>query len=247
MRLTWLVPIGLLVACGDNFHPEEDQLSVESGESDGDTGEAPGTTPRALDVAIQIFPDSCETPLVHYEAFGTYDGDNTPLTNISCLWNFDDGSQSTACSGSHTFPEAGWHDFALRVIDFDTGASGSTTQRRFVEFPLEASLDVRSSGLTISWVVDINVLAFAIVRVEPSDKVIAADPDYGLNREYTVEVTEPGTYTVTLDVEDERGGGPICNAQITKQVTVVCADEGTVHLKARNAGRAAAPRVSVAA
>lgn len=207
---------GLLVAgCGDNIHPEaEDDTAIDT----PDTGPADA---RAIEASIFISPDTCEAPIVQYEAAAEYSDDGSTVPRFACLWTFDDGTTATDCLGRHELPTAGTHDFVLDVEDLDTGAIARATQTRILQPRLEAYLEVSTPecGLEISWVATVNVGAEVHVTVEPADQIIA-DPDYHLNRTFTLPVRAPGEYTVVMHVEEERGASETCVARIEKIVTV---------------------------
>jgi hypothetical protein len=217
MKKLLLIPALLLAACGDNLDPKDQaSLGTDEGHAEADT--------RPWYVSATIWFPSCDAAVASYEADARF-GDTNDIElvpNVSCVWTFDDGTTSTSCAGEHTFAEGGWHDFVVVITNLDTGETREQLQRRFVYPPIEATLDVTTSDLTISWNATVNVTAFVHISVEPADLIITDDPFYYLNRTYTLAVREAGTYTVSMDVEDERGAGPICSAHIEKQVEVVC-------------------------
>jgi hypothetical protein len=65
--------------------------------------------------------------------------------------------------------------------------------------------------------------------VSPDALVVADDPNYPRTTNSTVRVLEPGTYTVTYHVEDERGVSEICSAELVKSITTVCNGDGHAH------------------
>jgi hypothetical protein len=212
---TIAVPCLLVVGCGDNIQPQtEDDTAIDT------PGDAP-TDARAIEASILIFPDTCEAPIVQFEGAATYSDDGSPVPRFACLWTFDDGTTSTDCLNRHELPTAGSHDFVLDVEDLDTGAIARATQTRILQPRLEAYLDVSTPecGLEISWEATVNTGAEVHVTVEPADQIIA-EPDYHLNRTFTLPVRAPGEYTVVMSVEDERGVSEICTARIEKIVTV---------------------------
>ena len=228
LLLSAFVPALLLAGCGDNLHPEdtEDQSSSCTGDHCDGGGETPA---REIDAAIYIETITCNETIARFEADAQYVDDNSPVFGIECLWTFDDGTTSTECAGEHLFDRAGAHDFVLEVTDPATGATDIVTQTRLFAEPLELTLDVTSDDLTISYVATSNTGGEQVVFVSPDELVIADDPDYPRATSGTVRVTEAGTYTVTYDVEDERGVSEICSGQIVKTITVVCDGHGHVH------------------
>jgi len=157
--------------------------------------------------------------IARFEAMARFTDDNTAATNIACKWSFDDGTTSADCTGEHLFALAGFHDFTLEVTDLTTGAVDVATQTRFFHPPLEATLDVSTDGLTISYKAGSNTGGEQNVSISPFELVTGEDP---MDLEHTVTVAAEGTYTIEFDVEDERGVSEICNARVTKQIEVMC-------------------------
>ena len=225
--LPLLVPGLLIVGCGDNLHPDEDQASVtsEGTDHDDDTDDPPA---RAIDADIFIETITCVDTIARFEAGARYVDDNTNVADIACKWTFDDGATSTECVGEHQFERSGAHDFVLEVTDLATGATNIATQTRLFAPPLALTLDVTSDDLTISYVATSNTGGEQVVFVSPDEFVIADDPNYPRTTNSTVRVTRAGTYTVTYDVSDERGVSEICDGRLTREITVVC-DGGHAH------------------
>jgi hypothetical protein len=201
----------LAAACGDNLEPEDVDDQSSSG-TDGSNAETPAPE---IEASIYIETITCTETIARYEA--------DPGVGVNCLWTFDDGSTSTSCAGEHQFASAGWHDFVLQVTDPATGATGTATQSRFFYPPLETTLEVSTTDLTITYRAMSNTGgSLQVVFVSPAELVIADDPNYPGVTSGTVRVTQPGTYTVTYDVEDERGVSEICSARLVEEVNVVC-------------------------
>jgi hypothetical protein len=227
MKKLLLVPALLFAACGDNLQPDEDQLATGAGGT-----EVPSDDPEARPLQAQIFIETitCVETIARFEAGAQYLDDGTNALNIACSWTFDDGSTSSECAGEHRFATAGAHDFVLEVTDLDTGATAVSTQTRVSAPPLELTLDVTSNGLSISYNASSNTGGDQIVFVLPEALVhIEDDQNYPRATSATLRVREPGTYTVRYDVEDERGSGEICQAQLLKEIEVVCDGAGHVH------------------
>ncbi|HEY5928318.1 MAG TPA: PKD domain-containing protein [Kofleriaceae bacterium] len=222
-----LLVLGLLiVGCGDNLHPDDELAGAsQGGEYDDDDNPAP----RAIDADIFIETITCTETIARFEAGARYVDDNSTVFGIECLWRFDDGTTSTECVGEHLFDRSGAHDFVLEVTDPATGATDIATQTRIFAPPLELTLDVMSEDLTISYAATSNTGGEQVVFVSPDEFVIADDPNYPRTTNSTVRVTQAGTYTVTYDVEDERGVSEICSGQVVKTITVVCDGDGRVH------------------
>jgi hypothetical protein len=228
MTIKLLLPALLLAAaCGDNLEPEDVEDQSSSGTEDGSGHEE--TSAREIEASIFIETITCTETIARFEAGAQYADDGTPLTNYTCLWTFDDGTTSNECVGEHQFAEAGDHDFVLEVTDLDTGATDVVTQTRFFYPPLVATLDVSTLDLAIAYIGTSNTGGEQVVFVSPEEFVISDDPNYPRNTSGVVRVTQPGTYTVTYDVEDERGVSEICSARVVKEITVVCGHDDHVH------------------
>ena len=216
------IPLLLLAAaCGDNLEPDpiDDQSSFGSEEAPDDGG---GSAARDFYASPLIYFPSCDAAVASFEADARYVGDGVEiLPNFSCKWTFDDGTTFEGCAGEHTFEEAGFHDFTVDVTNEDTGEVRSASQRRYVDPPIEATLDVTTGDRTITVNAEVNV-GQTKVFVEPTDLVITDDPFYYLKRSYTVGVKRDGAYKVVLEIEDERPVGPICTKRIEKTVNVYC-------------------------
>ena len=225
MKTFLLVPALLVTACTEAPQPGEDQVtSPTEGEHD-DTPDVPdvpdGPAAREIVADIMIDPRTCASTVALFEAGARYADDNTRLvsTDMACKWTFDDGSVSNDCVGEHEFATAGIHDFQLEVTDLTTGAVDVVTQTRIFHPPLEATLDVSTDGLTISYKAHSNTGGEQHVVVSPFELVLNAEV---MDLDRTVTVSEAGTYTIDYYVEDERGVSEICNAHVSKQVTVTC-------------------------
>jgi hypothetical protein len=211
----------LIVGCGDDLQPDEDPADVTLQEGD--------PAPRAIVADLFIETITCVDTIARFEAGARYVDDNTNVANIACHWSFDDGTSSTECAGDHLFARSGAHDFVLEVTDRDLGAVDTATQTRNFQPPLALTLDVTSDDLTVSYAATSNTGGEQVVFVSPDEQVIADDPNYPRTTRGTVRVTQAGEYTVTYDVEDERGVSEICSGRVVKTITVVCDGDGHVH------------------
>jgi hypothetical protein len=225
MKTTFLLSALLFTACGDNLHPEDSQDSEDqTSKTDEDFSGS-----REIDADIFIETITCTETIARFEAGARYTDDGSPVAGFECLWTFDDGTTSSECVGEHLFAAAGTHDFVLQVTDPATGATDIVTQTRFFHPPLELSLDVTGDDLSITWNASSNTGGEQHVFVTPAELIITDDPNYHFNTQFTLPVKQAGTYTVTYDVEDERGVSEICSATIVKQITLVCDGDGHVH------------------
>ena len=226
-----LLVSALLVAaaCGDNLHPTDDQTSLGTEDDAGGPHDGEDAPARQIDADIFIETITCSETIARFEAGARYVDDNSNVFGIQCLWTFDDGTTSAECVGEHLFDRAGAHDFVLEVTDPATGATDIATQTRIFAPPLELTLDVTGDDLSITYTATSNTGGEQVVFVSPDEFVIADDPNYPRTTSGTVRVTQPGTYTVTYNVEDERGVSEICSGQLVRTITLVCDGDGHVH------------------
>jgi hypothetical protein len=209
-------------ACGDNLPPDEDSnSSVQSGD-----GHHPDAAPaRDIISSILLTQPSCDAAVADFEIEVMYADDRSLVPNRACTISFDDGAVYESCAGSHTFAEGDFHDYVLEVRDLDSGAVERTEGRRSITPPLLVTFEAQAPacGLEVSYAGTVNVSAFGIVRISPSENVVG---DAFTNaRNGSFQVTQPGTYEVSFYVEDERSI-PICEETIVREVTVTaCPDD----------------------
>ena len=222
MKKLLFLPALLLSACGDNLAADDEQSSAGAESAPGPEEDEEEVS-RTLQADIYIEMPSCTDALARYEASAGYD-DGTPAS-VTCKWTFDDGNTSDSCAGEHIFEEGGFHDFILDVTDPLTGQTARATQRRNVEPPHVANLEVTAPacGLEFSYKASVSTTSFNHISVVEQDKVL---PFEHTQLENTVQVTEPGTYTVVYYAEDERSI-PICLARVEKKVTVTACHDHT--------------------
>jgi hypothetical protein len=182
---------------------------------------------RSFHIVFASSSLSCDAASALLEGGAVYDDDGSPVPGATCHYTFSDGSTSDECVLEHDFGAGGIHPVSLDVTVPGVEGTAHLDADVHVYEPLVAALEVTAPecGLELSWAATINVLAEAHVFVEPGDKIITDDPLYHWNRSLSLPVTEPGTYTLRLTVEDERTSGPICTAEVVKQVTVVACSE----------------------
>ena len=222
----FLVPGLLLVGCGDNIQPETDDSAPIEAE-----GETPGPeivpeepTPNEREIAIDFYSQSTSRDAVsaQLEAGVRYADDNTPILDATCRFTFADGSSQDGCVIDHVFPAAGEHTVSLevripgtdRVIRQDVLAFAGEA------FELGLEVTVPACGLEISYLATQNRGGEGGVWITGPGAVVSSDPDWVRNRTGTVGVTEPGTYTVSFEAENE-STGPLCSREIVREVTVI--------------------------
>jgi len=222
MKKLLLVPLLLLAACGDNLQPDEDQAVAGAGGS-GATGDTSGATLFAFFISS---PGSCADHTENLEGHWGYT-DGRPLpNNIECRYDFGDGTSEDTCFATHSFPAAQVVTFT--VTDLDTGATASSSEAVIGPRSLDATLDVTTSGLSISWEAHgyyDGVIGTDIqLSFDPADKVIIEDPSILRQTTGTVRVTEAGTYTVEVATGVSFGEEGGCRFAISRTVEVICND-----------------------
>ena len=220
VALSLAIVVPSFFACGDN-KPGDSSLPFESG-SDEEYPDA-GVEPRPIISSLLLTAPSCDAAVAEFEVDVLYADDRSLVPNRACTMTFDDGAVYDQCAGSHTFATGGFHDYVLEVRDLDNGAVERTEGRRYIEHPLLVTFEARAPecGLEVSYEGTVNVSAFAIVHITPAENVVG-DADSNA-RSGTFQVTQPGTYQVRFDVEDERSI-PICSETIVREVTVTACD-----------------------
>jgi hypothetical protein len=224
LSLAIVSPCIVAAACGDNLDAGDDSTS-EVQSNDGDHPDAGMEEPRAIISSLLLTAPSCDAAVADFEVDVLYADDRSLVPNRACTMTFDDGTVYDQCIGSHTFADGGFHDYLLEVRDLDSGATERTEGRRYIEYPLLVTFEAQAPacGLEVSYAGTVNVSAFSIAHISPAENVVG--DAFSNSRDGSFQVTQPGTYTVTFSVEDERAI-PICEAQITREVTVTaCPDE----------------------
>lgn len=199
--------------------PEGSTLADHGHDALGDTDGTDGTV-ATLQVGGGFSSPSCDAAIVAYEALI-----DPAVAEPQCRWTFDDGATSDACVGEHELPAGGVHDYTLEVLDLATGAFGSTSGSFFIYEPLLLDVEIEqpACGLSFSFTAEPNQSAFVTAQVSPAEKVVG-EPFF-LGGDGSVTVTEPGTYTIAFEAEDERTTGPICVERVVRTVEVVACDD----------------------
>lgn len=223
----------LAVGCGDNLiSADDDSAPIESepevpGAPEGEAPPGEEEPAREVVVGYYVSTVSCDAPIGRVEAFARYADTNEPLTNIECNWHFDDpdqaGTTAQGCVVDHEFPRAGASSLTLRVTDLDTGKMYSEGGFAHIDAPFEIALEAAAPacGLELSWNATASASGEFSVGVSPAENVITSAPNYQLEKQFTVQVSEPGAYTVRFEAEDERPDGNICSKIVEQVVNVV--------------------------
>lgn len=215
-----------LASCGTSREPTTDQdvtqdPEVDAGLPDHDGGPPADGASAMLQVGAGFYSPSCDFADMQYEALVQYGDGTFPGEGVECSWTFDDGGTSSTCAGVHRFEEGGVHGVVLVVRDRATGETATWEGQGFVYPALTAELAITppECGLTFSFASEVSTTAFQRVSIAPPENVVGDPFVFGGSGSFTV--TAPGTYQVTLYVEDERTSGPICELEVTRPVTLV--------------------------
>jgi hypothetical protein len=196
-----------------------DPAQTETNEPDEVTTDGPQpydhpTTPDdegGLDIAYGFYNPSCDQALLEFEIIHIQYPDGSDVAAPICVWTFDDGGTFAGCTGSHVFPEGGTRGFQITVTDPATQTTTTEVGTTRVFEPYIASLAAFAPkcGLSVEADADANLPSFVHVSISPEENVVG-DAFYIGTNPHAFEVTQPGTYVVTMHGEDERQAGPIC-------------------------------------
>jgi hypothetical protein len=221
-----VLPCLAAFGCADNPQPAPDDPPAKDGTSDK-WDDAPHGSPL-LSAFIDGYSNSCDATSAQVEVVASY-SDGSAIGQLACTLTFDDGETADGCLVNHVFASSGTHSVSAHVTDLATNAVVDVTETIYV-YPLasygaDLQVSAPTCGLELSYKASLEIGAERHVTVEPADKIIAP-AGYEQLLENTIQVTEPGTYTVRFALEDERERGPICTYEITKEVTVTACDGG---------------------
>ena len=150
-----------------------------------------------------------------------FDASDTEVdgTVASYEWEFGDGSDATGSSPVHTYDEVGIYTVTLTVTDTN-GQTGSVDRPITVNGPPVANFttSVASGNVTLGERItfdasDSSDESFERARISWD----YGDGTQGSNVRSTHVYEEPGTYTVTLTLTDDRG----VSAAVTDEITVL--------------------------
>src|ERR1043165_3451717 len=145
MKKLLLIPALLFAACAD-VQTDDGQVDVatqDNGAGNNETFDTPTL------VAGFIFePGSCDDNSALIEGHVGY-SDGSSADNVTCQLQFEDGSTVDSCFAVHSFPQA--QTVVLVATDSVTGATARFSETVAGPLSFDASLDVSSSGTSISW------------------------------------------------------------------------------------------------
>lgn len=234
MRLShlFLIPGLFAVGCGDNIQPANDESTTIESEPEvpgpvdhPDVDSEPETEDRPVMVGFYVSTVSCDAAIGELEAYAFYQDTQEPLTNFSCQYYIDGidqaGTTVDGCLIQHDFGAGGSRAVNIRVTDLDTGKTYQDGGFAFVYPPYTTDLEVTAPecGLEFSYNATASAGGEFSINISPAENVLT--PDYVLQRQLTVQVSQPGTYTIRYDAEDERTTGGICSREVVREVTVV--------------------------
>ena len=235
MRIHLIAPLLGVLACGDNLHPSEDELTPVTAD---ETDEKP---PHDGDVEVEARPIttffiydyvSCDDNSVWLEARTFYADDLSLVDNAICQYSFEDGTQLFGCGVVKSLPTA--QNVVLTVRDPDTDAIATFEEVVRGPSSFDATFAVSSDDLTISWDVsstygEVANAGGVRVSIEPSENLVEPLPMLA-PFQGSVQVTEPGTYTVSIDafISFGEAGGCARSYEETLEVTT-CAADGHAH------------------
>ena len=151
---------------------------------------------------------------VAFSGAGSTDPDNDPLTYA---WSFGDGGTSTGATPSHSFAAPGTYTVTLTVSDGRGGTHSASAQAAIAAAnqPPVARVDGPSEGEAGT------MLAFSgALSSDPDGDLLTFAWSFGDGRSATGPAASrayatAGTYTVTLTVNDGRGGANTATRSIT--------------------------------
>jgi PKD repeat protein len=150
-----------------------------------------------------------------FDGTGSSDPDGDTL---SFSWDFGDGNSGTGSSPSHTYAAAGTFTVTLTVTDPHTASDSSTAQATIL--PPANQLPVAVSGGPYSGTAGIAVAFDGSASSDPDGDTLSfswnfGDGANGTGARPSHTYAAPGTFTVTLTVDDGRGGTNSAGTQAT--------------------------------
>ena len=230
MRNVFALPvIGLVVACTQAAPEESDRTAAAEGDAEsapdqegGEEGESPVVP--GISIVLTHEPGSCDTNTLNILARVSYTGGDL-VDSPTCHFAFEDGTEITGgCYISPSLPTQPQR-VVVTATDPATGATATATDSVQGPATLSATVDLTTTGLSITWDVHTLYGEFAdgtdvLVSIDPSGNVVESGPDLFRNYQGTVNVTQPGTYTVTVGTGVSFGEAGGCATQVSETVEV---------------------------
>jgi hypothetical protein len=223
MRKLLMVPVMLLAAC--TLEPTN-QDPAPGGTAPVDDDSAGAGAGESFDTDITLSgefitePSMCSDNSLLFQAL-VFKSDGTRDFDVSCHFEFADGRTFDNCVFSASIPDL--ENVTLVATDAALGATVSYSEVVAGPPSFDASLDVATSGMTISWQAGTSSSSGTTrISIDPAANVVATDPNVFLAPTGSVTVTAAGTYTITLDASMPIAD-TYCGAQVQKTVVI----EGT--------------------
>jgi PKD repeat protein len=156
-------------------------------------------------------------------AFNGSTSSDSDGTIASYAWDFGDSSTGTGATATHTYAQTGTYTVRLTVTD-NRGGTHSVTQDVVI------TQNAAPTAAFTSTATDLSV-AFNGSGSSDPDGTIASyawdfgDTTTGTGATATHAYTAAGTYTVTLEVKDNRGASATTSAQVTVTAPAVWATD----------------------
>ena len=164
MKMIVVAPLAFVAACASDPHPSVNgDVSVPPPAGDV------GNTLPTLSASFEMIPESCDDHSVQFIAHPLY-SDGSSTANVSCLFQFPDGSAVEGCGVTHSVPDLG--AVTLVVHDNVTGETATHTDQAQGPASFSLRLDVTTSADTLTW----HAHAFYGAADNPGDIVISIGP-----------------------------------------------------------------------
>lgn len=216
----WFAPAVLLAACASEAAPTPPAVD---GPDATVAGEVSGNAAPTLHGSFEYFPESCDDHSVFFAARHFY-SDGSSADNVACQYQFADGTLADGCGVTHSLRDPQLVTLTMR--DNATGATATYQDNVVGPASFVATLDVTSDVDLLTWHAQTRYGAADAGTVEisisPADSVIVDDPAIFTQRDGTVRVSAPGTYTVTVQAGIDLGEQGGCMTSTSASVDVTC-------------------------
>jgi hypothetical protein len=219
MRNLLMIPVMLLGACAIEPTNQDPSPGVTSSPTDDSAGAGAGETFDTPTITGSFItePNDCKDNQVLFQTL-VFGPDSTRDFDVTCHYQFSGGRTFDSCVFVASMPEL--ETVTLTATDPTLGASVTYSETVGGPPSFNASLDVTTSGLSISWQASTTPSGQGThIAIDPASNVVFSDPTVFFNATGTVSVTEPGTYTVTLDASMPMGD-TYCGAQAQQTVVI---------------------------